>query len=71
MTTLRGELKCFSCARYLGEFEAHPDDHGRSDIHLLQPLEGELRTSAVPTDRGLRCSHCDGRVVLEYLERAA
>jgi hypothetical protein len=71
MTTLRGELKCFSCARYLGEFEAHPDDHGRRDVHLLKPEEGELRDRPVETDEGLRCSRCGGRVVLEYLERAA
>lgn len=71
MTTLRGELKCFSCARYLGDFESHPDRHGRDDIHVLKPAEGMLAQVAIETDSGLRCSRCGGRVVTEYLERAA
>ncbi len=71
MTTLRGELKCFSCARYLGDFESHPDQHGPGDIHVVKPAEGMLREIAIETDAGLRCSRCGGRVVTEYLERAA
>lgn len=71
MATLRGELKCFTCARYLGDFESHPDEHGRSDIHLLKPKVGELSQHAVATADGLRCSRCGGRAVFEYLERAA
>ena len=71
MTTLRGELKCFSCARYLGDFESHPDRHGRDAIHLLKPPEGMLAQVAIETKSGLRCSRCGGRVVTEYLERAA
>ena len=71
MTTLRGELKCFSCARYLGDFESHPDAHGRGDVHMLARAEGPLAQHAVQTDAGLRCSRCGGRVVMDYLERAA
>ena len=71
MTTLRGELKCFSCARYLGDFESHPDRHGRDDIHVLKRVEGALAQEAIETPDGLRCSRCGGRVVSEYLERAA
>jgi len=71
MTTLRGELKCFSCARYLGDFESHPEAHGRGDLHMLKPAEGQLPQHAVETEAGLRCSRCGGRVVMDYLERAA
>ncbi|MEZ4503415.1 MAG: hypothetical protein R3C39_12375 [Dehalococcoidia bacterium] len=71
MTTLRGELKCFSCSRYLGDFESHPERHGRGDVHVLAPAEGKLAQHAVETDDGLRCSRCGGRVVMDYLERAA
>ncbi len=34
MKTLRGELRCFSCSRYLGDFESHPEAHGATDFHL-------------------------------------
>ena len=71
MTTIRGEVRCFVCARYLGDFESHPDDHGRADIHLLRPEVGELLQHPVQTDAGLRCSHCGGRVLLEQMERIA
>ena len=71
MATLRGELRCLACARYLGDFESHPERHGRSDIHLLKPEVGALPAHAVETARGLRCSRCDGRVVTEVLERLA
>jgi hypothetical protein len=63
MTTLRGELRCFACSRYLGDFESHPDRHGKDDLHIKQP-EGPRRVfEAVNTDQGLRCSVCGGRVV--------
>ena len=71
MTTLRGELKCFSCARYLGDFESHPDSHGEGDVHLLRPEVGQLAQFAVETEDGLKCSRCGGRAVYEYLERIA
>jgi hypothetical protein len=45
--TLRGELRCFSCARYLGDFESHTDQHGRGDIHLIKPKFGELPATPV------------------------
>ena len=67
--TLRGELHCFSCARYLGNFEAHPETHGKGDLHVLPPEAGELAEHAVQTDQGLRCSRCGGRVVLDYVEK--
>ena len=71
MLTIRGELHCFACARYLGDFESHPDEHGRADLHLLQPEFGQLPQSAIAGDDGLRCSRCGGRVVLEQMERVA
>jgi hypothetical protein len=69
--TLRGELHCFACARYLGDFEAHPEDHGAGDIHFIKPEFGELPARAVPSDKGLRCSVCGGRVVAEHVDRVA
>ena len=72
MATLRGELRCLACARYLGDFESHPERHGRGDIHLLK-LEagGSLPEHPVETAQGLRCSRCGGRVVTEVHERMA
>ena len=70
-TTIRGEMRCFACSRYLGEFESHPEKHGSGDVHLLQPEVGELPQHAVAGDAGLTCSRCGGRVVFEYLERVA
>jgi len=69
--TLRGELRCFSCARYLGDFESHPNDHGKGDIHLVKPEFGELAAKPVESARGLKCSVCGGRVVAEYVDRFA
>ena len=69
--TLRGELRCFSCSRYLGEFESHPQAHGPKDVHFIEPPEGPLPYHAVQTERGLRCSACNGRAVAEYVDRAA
>ena len=72
MATLRGELRCLACSRYLGEFESHPERHGRHDIHVLKTEAGfALPEHAVETPRGLRCSRCDGRVVTEVMERLA
>ncbi len=67
--TYRGELRCFQCARYLGDFEAHPALHGRSDVHLLKPEVGELAATAVKSVRGLQCSHCGGRVVVGHVDK--
>ena len=67
---LRGELRCFTCARYLGDFESHPSTHGRADIHLVPPEFGELPAHAVQSDRGLSCSVCGGRAVAEYVDAA-
>ena len=69
--TIRGELRCFACSRYLGDFESHPQEHGSGDIHILRPEFGTLPASAVPGDDGLHCSHCGGRVIVEQLERVA
>jgi len=69
--TLRGELHCFTCARYLGDFESHPDAHGRGDIHLIKPEFGALPATPVESERGLTCSACGGRAVAEYVDRAA
>jgi hypothetical protein len=71
MTTLRGELRCFACSRYLGDFESHPDRHGKDDLHLVPPPEGKRAFEAVATEQGLRCSVCGGRVVYAELERFA
>lgn len=69
--TFRGELRCSACARYLGEFASHPEEHGRADVHVLQREAGPLSQYAVAIAGGLRCSRCGGRVVVEYVERAA
>ncbi len=71
LLTYRGELRCFSCARYLGEFESHPLAHGPRDIHLLTPQAGPLPQRAVQTESGLRCSVCSGRAIAEYIDREA
>ncbi len=71
MTALRGELRCFSCARYLGEFESHPEEHGPTDMHLIEPEFGALEARPVPSAGGLRCSHCGGRVLTEWVDRVA
>ena len=70
-TTIRGEMRCFACSRYLGDFESHPDAHGSADVHLLPPEVGELPQHAVAGVEGLTCSRCGGRVVFEHLERVA
>lgn len=71
MTILRGELRCFACSRFLGEFESHPEDHGRTDIHVIEPQAGKLAQHPVQTMQGLRCSRCGGRVVTDYVEKVA
>ena len=71
MTALRGELRCFACARFLGEFESHPEEHGRSDIHLIEPKVGALLARPVRTSGGLQCSRCGGRVITEHVDRVA
>lgn len=69
--TYRGELRCLSCGRYLGDFESHPEAHGAGDLHLVPAPAGAARAAAIRTDRGLRCSACNGRVVTEAVERIA
>ena len=72
MTGLRGELRCFSCARYLGDFESHPEEHGQADMHLLEPEFGALDARPVPAaDGSLRCSRCGGRVLTDWVDRVA
>jgi DNA-directed RNA polymerase subunit RPC12/RpoP len=71
MTTIRGELRCFNCSRYLGDFESHPNEHGRKDVHLLRPEFGALPQQPIDGDDGLECSRCGGRVVFEQMERVA
>lgn len=69
--SLRGELRCLACSRYLGDFESHPEQHGKGDLHLVTPEAGALPQHAVATEAGLRCSRCGGRVMMETLERLA
>ncbi len=72
MPGLRGELRCFICSRYLGDFESHPEEHGSADIHLVEPEFGALAARAVAVgDGSLRCSHCGGRVLTEWVDRVA
>lgn len=71
MVVVRGELHCFACGRFLGDFESHPQEHGRGDIHLVQPDVGPRPVHPVKTARGLACSHCGGRAVAQYLDRSA
>jgi hypothetical protein len=70
MADLRGELRCFACSRYLGDFESHPAEHGPKDLHLLK-RDYAIESHAVATPAGLRCSRCGGRVVAAYVELAA
>ena len=65
-STLRGELHCFACARYLGDFEVHEDGH--DDVRVLQPEGGTLPQHAVRTPDGLRCSRCGGRAIVDYVD---
>lgn len=68
LLTYRGELRCFSCSLYLGEFKSHPEVHGPRDVHLLPPpVDTVLPHRAIVTERGLRCSACNGRAVAEYV----
>ena len=69
--TIKGELRCFACSRYLGDFESHPELHGATDVHILQPEFGQLPQQAVKSPGGLSCSRCGGRVVFEQMERIA
>ena len=69
--TIKGELRCFACSRYLGDFESHPELHGASDVHLLKPEFGQLPQHAVQGEHGLSCSRCGGRVLLDQMERVA
>jgi hypothetical protein len=69
--TIRGELRCLACARYLGDFESHPERHGKADLHMVPPREGPLPAHAESTAGVLRCSRCGGRVVTEIVERIA
>ncbi|MEX1022408.1 MAG: hypothetical protein WD058_04600 [Dehalococcoidia bacterium] len=68
--TYRGELRCFSCGRYLGDFESHPLAHGKDDVHLLAP-DGYVVMQPLQTDAGLRCPACQGRVVATDVDRVA
>jgi hypothetical protein len=69
--TYRGELRCFACGRYLGEFESHPALHGAKDLHLLPSEAGPQAHRPLLTKQGLRCSACNGRVVAEQVDRIA
>jgi hypothetical protein len=69
--TIKGELRCFACSRYVGDFESHPEAHGASGIHILKPEFGTLPQQPVKSEDGLSCSRCGGRVVLEQMERIA
>lgn len=69
--TYRGELRCFSCGRYLGEFESHPEQHGARDVHLLPVEPGVEIQQPIQTERGLRCPACEGRVIAAEMDRVA
>ncbi len=71
MWTLRGELRCLACGRYLGDFESHPERHGKDDLHVFEPEFGALPYRAIKTNRGWQCSRCGGRVLTELQERVA
>jgi len=71
MVVVRGELQCFACGRFLGDFESHPREHGADDLHLIPAETGTRPFYPVQTERGLACSHCGGRAVAQYLDRAA
>lgn len=69
--TYRGELRCFSCGRYLGEFISHPERHGRDDVHFVAPEGGQAVVQPLRTERGLRCPACQGRVVASEVDTIA
>jgi len=71
MLTYRGEFRCFSCGRYLGEFESHPKAHGPNDVHFLPADGGQTVQRPLQTERGLRCPACEGRVVASEVDRFA
>jgi hypothetical protein len=57
-TTIRGELRCFNCARCLGDFESHPEAHGNVHVHGRKPEFRQLPQSG-------------GRVMMEQMEKIA
>ncbi len=69
--TYRGELRCFSCGRYLGEFISHPERHGHDDVHFVAPEGGQAVVQPLRTERGLRCPACQGRVVASEVDKIA
>ena len=69
--TYRGELRCFSCGRYLGEFISHPERHGRDDVHFVTPEAGRAVVQPLRTEQGLRCPACQGRVVASEVDKIA
>ena len=69
--TYRGELRCFSCGRYLGEFISHPERHGRDDVHFVTPEGGQPLVQPLRTEHGLRCPACQGRVVASEVDKIA
>lgn len=71
MIVVRGELNCFTCGRFLGDFESHPKEHGPTDLHMIKMPGGERPFRPVKTKNGLACSHCGGRAVAQYMDRVA
>lgn len=69
--TYRGELRCFSCGRYLGDFLSHPEAHGKDDVHFVEPEAGAPVPQPVRTEAGLRCPACHGRVLAAEVDRIA
>ncbi len=70
-TIVRGEMRCFACARYLGDYESRTTGRAAPTVRMLRPEVGELAQHAVPGDAGWACSRCGGRVIFEQQELVA
>jgi DNA-directed RNA polymerase subunit RPC12/RpoP len=62
---IKGELSCMSCGRYLGEVSGDPTRP--VDRSWLVP--GSAPTEPRFTERGIKCSRCGGKALMERTER--
>lgn len=70
-TIVRGEMRCFSCARYLGDYESRTKGQEAPTVRILRPKVGDLAQHAIRGDAGWACSRCGGRVIFEQQELLA
>ncbi|GEM_PF-1310448 len=68
MTMTRGEITCLNCGRFLGEVERIESTEGEILKHpsfTYRPGRDGVRQTA----SGLRCSRCNGKAIVGFLER--